>query len=149
MDISSRIYHPVPPIRPGLWYSLGIPERGEPLYRALHEGFSVSVLDHLSVAIGVAKNALASYALIPPATLQRRLKSKRFNTEESDRLYRLAQILSAAFELFEGDEVATRHWLSEPVRGLGGRRPIEMARTSAETTAVLDLIGRLEHGVIA
>lgn len=149
MDISSRLYHPSPTPHAGLWQVLGIPERGETLYQALREGFSVSVLEHLSTAIGVGKSALATYALIPSATFQRRLKSKRFTTEESDRLYRLAQILGSALALFEGNEAATRQWLCEPVRGLGGRRPIEMAATSAQTTAVLDLIGRLEHGVIA
>jgi uncharacterized protein (DUF2384 family) len=35
------------------------------------------------------------------------------------------------------------------VQGLGGARPAEMIATSAGTDAVLDLIGRLEHGVFA
>ncbi|MHC9037670.1 antitoxin Xre/MbcA/ParS toxin-binding domain-containing protein [Cobetia marina] len=35
------------------------------------------------------------------------------------------------------------------MRGLGGRRPVEMVATTAGAEAVLDLIGRLEHGVFA
>ena len=72
-----------------------------------------------------------------------------FNLGESDRLYRLAEISSAAIELFEGDEDKARNWLNHPVKGLGGKRPVDMAITSAETEATIDLIGRLEHGVFS
>jgi putative toxin-antitoxin system antitoxin component (TIGR02293 family) len=39
-------------------------------------------------------------------------------------------------------------WMSTPVRGLG-KCPIDMLETRVETQAVLDLIGRLENGVLA
>ncbi|AFT68843.1 hypothetical protein B5T_00558 [Alloalcanivorax dieselolei B5] len=61
--------------------------------------------------------------------------------------YRFAEVLKAATDLFEGDKARARQWLLNPVRGLGGRRPIEMLATSAGAEAVLNLIGRLEHGV--
>jgi len=51
--------------------------------------------------------------------------------------------------LYAGDEEAARRWLGEPSRGLGGRKPVDMLTTSAESESVLDLIGRLEHGVVA
>lgn len=44
---------------------------------------------------------------IAPATLQRRVKSGHFTQNESARLYRLAQVFSSAFELFEQDESDT------------------------------------------
>ncbi|MCF5646003.1 DUF2384 domain-containing protein, partial [Pseudomonas syringae] len=54
-----------------------------------------------------------------------------------------------ALDLFEDDTEGTRQWLANPVHGLGNRKPLEMLATSAEAQAVLDLIGRLEHGVVA
>ncbi|MFT0137715.1 antitoxin Xre/MbcA/ParS toxin-binding domain-containing protein [Alcanivoracaceae bacterium MT1] len=66
---------------------------------------------------------------------------------EQKELYRFAEVLKAATDLFEGDKVRARQWLLNPVRGLGGRRPVEMIATSAEAEAVLNLIGRLEHGI--
>ncbi len=74
---------------------------------------------------------------------------RQFNSEESDRLFRLAAVYKATLDLFEDDTGATRLWLADPVHGLGNRRPLEMLATSAEAQAVLDLIGRLEHGVVA
>jgi putative toxin-antitoxin system antitoxin component (TIGR02293 family) len=39
------------------------------------------------------------------------------------------------------------NWLTNPVRGLGSRRPLDLARTDVGARMVLDLIDRLEHGV--
>lgn len=66
---------------------------------------------------------------------------------EQKELYRFAEVLKAATDLFEGDKVRARQWLLNPVRGLGRRRPVEMSATSAGAEAVLNLIGRLKHGV--
>ena len=127
---------------------LGLPMRGVELHRRLHQGFeykfSIDLLKHLQIT------QKEFYAILnfAPATIKRR-KGGRFTTEESDRLYRLAEIFSAAIELFESDEERARKWLNHPVKGLGGKRPVDMAITSAETEAAIDLIGRLEHGVFA
>ena len=127
---------------------LGLPMRGAELHRRLHQGldykFSIDLLKHLQIT------QKEFYAILnfAPATIKRR-KGGRFTTEESDRLYRLAEIFNAAIELFEGDEERARKWLNHPVKGLGGARPVDMAITSAETEAAIDLIGRLEHGVFA
>lgn len=48
----------------------------------------------------------------------------------------------AAVSLFEGDLEAAEKWLSQPLPALGGLTPIQ-----APLEEVLDLIGRLEHGV--
>lgn len=132
-----------------LWQSLGIPSRGPGLYRALEDGLPYRVYSDLARAIGLDKQSLAKAVDIAPATMQRRMKSGRFTQGESDRIYRLAQVFSAACELFEGDTQGAQRWINQPVKGLGGVKPIEMMATSAETAAVLDLIGRLEHGVFA
>jgi len=119
------------------------------LYRALHEGVSYSSFQVLARATGLNRTALRKAVAIPSATLNRRAKQGRFSAEESDRLFRFAQVYDAAIQLFEGDAEAAIHWMRNPVRGLGGERPIDMLTTSAEAGAVLDLIGQLEHGVVA
>ncbi|MGP9652833.1 type II RES/Xre toxin-antitoxin system antitoxin [Halomonas sp. AOP35-4E-18] len=134
---------------PSFWQIVGIPARGAQLYDALKEGMSFTVYKKLVAASGLEHKELARYVAIPPATLQRRAKAGKFNVDESDRLYRFAEVFNATTELFEGDNDRARQWLLNPVRGLGDRRPVDMLATSAETEAVLDLIGRLEHGVFA
>nr|WP_259374668.1 MbcA/ParS/Xre antitoxin family protein [Pseudomonas aeruginosa] len=44
--------------------------------------------------------------------------------------------------MFEGDQEAAEDWLHHPLPALGGVPPIQ-----APLEMVLDLIGRLEHGV--
>ncbi len=149
MSIAIRNYQPAPDQASGFWQQLGVPPRGTQLYAALRKGLPYEVFERLAQYTDLNRSALAIHLGIAPATLQRRLKVRQFNAEESDRLFRLAAVYKAALDLFEGDTNATRRWLVEPVRGLGNHRPLEMLATSAEAQAVLDLIGRLEHGVVA
>lgn len=144
-----REFNPTNYSAPNLWQQLGIAERGPKLYQALHEGFSYSVFDKLSKAAMLDKKQLAQVCQLAPATLARRAKLGKFTQEESDRLYRFATVLVAANALFKADMIATKRWLTEPVYGLGDKAPLDMLATSAETQAILDLIGRLEHGVFA
>ncbi|WP_233266249.1 type II RES/Xre toxin-antitoxin system antitoxin [Cobetia sp. L2A1] len=101
------------------------------------------------LASGLESKELARYVVIPPATLKRRADTGYFKPAEGDRLYRFAEVYKSAVDLFEGDKAKAKEWLLSPVRGLGGRRPVEMVATTAGAEAVLDLIGRLEHGVFA
>lgn len=132
-----------------IWQQLGIAERGPKLYQALHNGFSYRVFDTLASLSGLDKKQLASVCQLAPATLSRRAKSGKFSQDESDRLYRFATVLVAATALFNDNIPAASRWLIEPVYGLGDKAPLDMLATSAETQAILDLIGRLEHGVFA
>ncbi|MDP5141443.1 type II RES/Xre toxin-antitoxin system antitoxin [Rheinheimera baltica] len=132
-----------------IWQQLGIAERGPKLYQALHNGFAYSVFERLALISALDKKQLASVCQLAPATLARRAKSGKFSQDESDRLFRFATVLVAATALFNDDMLATKRWLTEPVYGLGDKAPLDMLATSAETQAILDLIGRLEHGVFA
>jgi len=147
--VTAKHYQPEIPQGDDFWKVIGVPSRGARLHEALRNGLPFSVFRKLSGLSGMDKKTLATVTVIAPATLQRRAKAGRFSQDESDRLYRFAEVLKAAGDLFEGDMAEATKWLNSPVRGLGGRRPMEMLATSAETEAVLDLIGRLEHGVFA
>lgn len=131
------------------WLSLGLPSRGAKLHEALQEGLPYHIYTRLVTASGLEGKELAKYLVIPPATLQRRAKAGHFKVDEGDRLYRFAEVYKCAIDLFEGDKEQACTWLLNPVRGLGGKRPADMISTSAGAEAVLDLIGRLEHGVFA
>ena len=62
--------------------------------------------------------------------------------ESLERITRLAGLL------FDGDLQAARKWMVSPVLGLGSKAPVDMLGTQVEMEALLDLIGRLMHGVI-
>ncbi|GHB12701.1 antitoxin [Modicisalibacter luteus] len=150
MQATTKEYRPKESARKeDFWQALGLPSRGPKLHEALSEGIPYKVYTQLASASGLEKKELARYVVIPPASLQRRAKSGRFKLDEGDRLYRFAEVYKSAVDLFEGDNQRANKWLLNPVRGLGGHRPVDMISTSAGAEAVLDLIGRLEHGVFA
>ncbi len=142
-------FNPVVEDKQSVWDSLGIPPRGSELYALLNEGLSFEVFIQIAELTQLDKKEVANVIHLAPATLARRAKAGRFNREESDKFYRLTEVVNAAVELFENDINAANQWLKRPAKGLDGKKPIEMLSTSAESEAVLDLIGRLEHGVFA
>lgn len=57
-------------------------------------------------------------------------------------------VFQEALVLFDGDVKEARGWMDSAARGLGSKPPLDMLGTRAETNAVLDLIHRLERGVL-
>ena len=134
--------------RVDLFMRLGLPSRGRPLTRAVHEGFPVAVLQKLADELDAPQKVVLLALGIAPATLKRRRESGHLNRAESDRVYRLTSVFQQAIQLFEGDEAMAREWLEQPAKALGGRTPVEYLDTEAGANEVEDLIGRLEHGAI-
>ena len=130
-----------------LWHAIGLPRRGPQLHEALRNGVAYEVYSMLASFTGLGKQDLARFVAISPTTLRRRATTGRFTVDEGDRLYRVAEVYHCAIDLFEGDTQQTNQWLLTPAPGLGNTRPVDMVVTSAGTAAVLNLIGRLEHGV--
>lgn len=127
---------------------LGLGASAQDLHQAVEQGLTWNTFQKLMNIVSHNKKQLSAILHIPPATLDRRAKGGRFSAEESDRIVRYAKILMAAESLFEGDRAAAILWLETPAKALGGKQPSELISTSVGTNAVLDLIGRIEHGII-
>ncbi|MCC8420527.1 MULTISPECIES: MbcA/ParS/Xre antitoxin family protein [Photorhabdus] len=56
---------------------------------------------------------------------------------------------SNAVDLFDGDKDKATQWMKRPVRGLGYATPESMLDTESGALDVINLIGRIEHGVIS
>ena len=99
-----------------------------------------------------ADTRLLSAALDRPATANAKLKaaSDRYEAtapELAEFNERYVKILVAAVGLFDGNEKEALRWLRNPVKALGNKRPVDMLSNDADTQIVLNVIGRLEHGV--
>lgn len=57
------------------------------------------------------------------------------------------EVTNAAIELFEGDSDRAELWLSTPLPAIGNEIPIHYVDTPERAQQILDIIGRLEHGV--
>lgn len=132
----------------GVWGALGIPRRGVNLFVSLDQGFSYSTIEALLSHEWVNRKELSTATGIAMSTLDRRKNEGILNTQESDRVYSLVRLIDAAVDLFSGNTEKANDWIRKSARGLGGRAPIDMIRTTAETESVIDFIGRVKHGVI-
>jgi putative toxin-antitoxin system antitoxin component (TIGR02293 family) len=118
------------------------------LVKRLEEGISYSAFERLKKSLQVSSRELADAALITPRTLARRKRAGRMQSDESDRLVRLARVFSRAIELFEGNSERALEWMKRSSRALGGPSPFEMAKTEVGAAEVERLINQLEHGVV-
>jgi putative toxin-antitoxin system antitoxin component (TIGR02293 family) len=78
-------------------------------------------------------------------SLQRR-KAGRLTAAESERILRLVRTAARA-ERVLGDPAAALDWLGSPNRALGGESPLQLLDTDLGAKRVLDVLGRIEHGV--
>ena len=132
----------------GVWQDLGIPQRGAKLFKGLQAGFSYTTVEGLVSFGWVTRKELSEATGIALSTLDRRKAEGSLSMQESDKVYSLVRLLDATIDLFSGDSGKAGQWLRKQARGLGGRAPLDMIRTTAETESVMDFIGRVKHGVV-
>ncbi len=119
------------------------------IVRQVEAGFAFKRFQKLQKATLLSRATIAHLVAIPQRTLARREAEGRLTPEESDRVLRASRVFDLAVDLFEGNVDAARKWLLSPQHGLGGAVPLEFASTEVGAREVENLIGRLEHGVIA
>ena len=92
----------------------------------------------------IAQTELAKALAIPERKLARRKREGVFSPDESAKLIRLVRLVERAAEVFESQDRAV-DWIKTPNASLDGFTPLSMR--DAET--VLDMLGRIEHGIFA
>ena len=118
-----------------------------PTAAEIRAGLPVSFLDRLKCALEVTDTQLASVVGIPHRTLVRRRSQGVLRRDEGDRAATVARVLDRALSYFDGDRRPALEWLRHPNPAVGGDTPLERAGTPAGADDVIDLIGRLEHGI--
>ncbi len=133
-----------------LWQRIGFPaSHGPRLIKALEDGLSVSVIDKVIQEVNVPQASLFELTGIKARNYARRKASGKLNSEESERVARYVRVVDAATELMGGDRREALAWLNEPAVGLGGQTPTSLVHTETGALEVLQLIGRIRHGVFA
>lgn len=111
------------------------------------EGFPFATLEHFEKYSHLSGPTITKLVGIPARTLARRKSADRLKPDESDRLYRLAEVFARATDLFAGDTAAAGRWMKTPRPALGGATPLELATTGVGARQVEALIHKLENGV--
>lgn len=123
-----------------------VAEEPSEIVSTVREGLPTERFDALREMLDVSSGALAEVVGITQSTLSRRRKRGTFDKDESERILRVARLVTRAVDVLDGLENA-RKWLTEPARGLGGERPLAFADTEPGAREVERLLIRLEHGV--
>ena len=117
------------------------------LIEALRAGLPLSSFTTLQTRLGWTPTQLAAALYLSERTLQRRFKQGRFNPAESQRLLRLARLVTTGEDLFSRTG-RLGAWLRTPALGLGGQRPVDLLDTDLGTEEVETLVLRLLHGIV-
>lgn len=114
----------------------------------VRRGLPATAIDALARAVQLTQTELSETLAIPERTLVRRKKEGTLSTEESAKLVRVARVFYRAVEVFEHHAVAL-DWLKASNPALGRVSPLSLLDTDLGAEAVLDTLGRIEHGVFA
>jgi putative toxin-antitoxin system antitoxin component (TIGR02293 family) len=130
---------------------LSLPKQPVEAHVKILAGFSSDIVAKLSSETNIDELVLCQWVGISRANYHRKNKEdkKILSVEHSGKIYLIIKVLDAARSLFDGDMSVVITWLNSPARALGGACPLQMLSTPTGTEAVLDLIGRIEHGVIS
>jgi putative toxin-antitoxin system antitoxin component (TIGR02293 family) len=116
----------------------------EDLSAAIREGFPHEAVNALT-STGFSLQEIASSLDISLRSLQRRKSQGRLARYESDRLYRLARLVSLAAN-FLGNHKTAVQWLKSPNHALGGVAPLAIIDTELGARQVENVLGRIGYG---
>jgi len=112
-------------------------------------GIATSFVLDLMQLLGFKKQETASLISISPKTLDRHLKmEKPFTGLQSDRIIELA-VLHQKGQLVFGDNSKFLRWLDSKLPALNNTTPREWLDTQQGINAILNELGRIEHGIFA
>jgi putative toxin-antitoxin system antitoxin component (TIGR02293 family) len=87
--------------------------------------------------VGVSERSFARRKAAPQA---------RLPLDESERLWRFAEILAQATRVF-GSQAEAERWLEQPSMSLERQKPLQLLRTHPGARLVAQYLTRIEHGV--
>jgi putative toxin-antitoxin system antitoxin component (TIGR02293 family) len=115
----------------------------------VEEGLPVLDLVEFGRKVGFTIDELAKLVHIPPRTYARRVASKaRLNVPEGERAVRIMRLYDRAKQTL-GTHESTRAWLNRKLRVLGGRTPLDFAKTEPGAREVEAVLERFEDGVFS
>lgn len=108
-------------------------------------GFPAEAFDTFVERSGLARNEALRAIAMSSQQMARRRQSGIFSCEESERLFRLAHVVSRT-SVFFGDIEASLAWLQKPHPMLRGFSPLKLVRTEPGAQEVLRILTSVEYG---
>lgn len=114
----------------------------------IRKGFPFLALDALGRNINATNAELAQMLVISVHALAGRRRKRILSSYESERLFRVARVIARSEDVF--DDLANGFaWLKDPNISLGQLTPMSLLDTEIGAGLVTDVLGRIEHGIVA
>ena len=122
---------------------------GHNMVRELSKGVSGKVAEQFRKKVNIDESAFSRIIGYSRMHYSRLAKDggRNLRGAASNRLYRFAQILEHAIDLYNGDEETALRWLKTPNVAFGSATPLEMLSSEVGSGLVDTLISQLELGI--
>ncbi|MFM1702944.1 MULTISPECIES: antitoxin Xre/MbcA/ParS toxin-binding domain-containing protein [Aeromonas] len=131
-----------------LAHALNIPSELLRVHLWIVAGVAPETIPQLAKMVMTDVGTICRLTGISKNTISRKLRTNTpLTIQQGSRVYGVILALDAARSLNENDNTKSIAWLHQPAKGLGGKMPAELLSTSVGVQAVVDLVGRIEHGV--
>jgi len=129
----------------GEWLGVSVPKSDQQVLDIVENQLPTSSIQRL-LALGLTRSEIDG-TVIPLRTLQhRRSRREKLTVEESDRVMRIARLLSQAESVYGSRERALA-WLRRPHPRLKHRSPLAMAKTDTGSRIVEELLVQIDEGM--
>ena len=120
---------------------------GLDIVHLVRRGLPVTAVDRLMATFGLTQEEV-DRVIIPRKTLSHRRKLETLTPQQSERVIRVARVLSLAVDTFVSPSKAMT-WLRRPTRPLADESPLSLLDTGEGAQLVETLLGRIAHGIAA
>ncbi len=119
------------------------------IYKRISQGFHPESVVLLGQAVHKSKTEIRNLLRIPASTFKRRLHVGHLTEDESNRVYRYANLVTETTDMMQGDHTKAMLWLNSPKEILDNQTPLERAMSEVGARDVEELIGRTRHGIFS
>ena len=112
------------------------------------KGVSKGAVSRLAKHLSLGLAEMAPLLSVNLRTIQRYNTDKVFSRPVSERVLRIALVVSKGEEIF-GNIAQFNTWLKEPNRALADKKPLDLLVSDFGIDLVLDELGRIEQGIIS
>jgi putative toxin-antitoxin system antitoxin component (TIGR02293 family) len=133
MTLSTSLGIPSDPLRSHLWIVAGV---------------APGIIHRLAELMSTDAGLICRLAGISRRTVARKLRiGAHLSISQGARVYGVVQALESVLSLHRNNTARALSWLHRPAWGLAGVAPAELLTTQMGVQAVVDLVGRIRHGV--
>ena len=133
---------------PTLMTTLNIPQDPLSAHLWIVAGVAPGIIHRLAELMNTDSGLICRLAGISRSTVARKLRIEApLSISQGARVYGVVQALNAALSLNKNDTAKALSWINRPAWGLGGVAPATLLNTPMEVQAVVNLVGRIRHGV--